>query len=47
MGPKPGADIGPKATFVGWSRAEIAGRLLDLGVPYDITQSCYRDANRR
>ena len=38
-------DVGtkPETAFVEWSKTEIAERGLDLGVPYDMTWSCYRD----
>ena len=40
---KPETDIKLKALFVEWSKTEIAERGLDLGVPYEMTWSCYRD----
>ena len=43
VGTKPETTISLEAPFVEWSKAEIAQRGVDLGVPYDITWSCYRD----
>lgn len=43
VGTKPETDIELIAPFVEWSKTEIAERGLDLGVPYDLTWSCYRD----
>ena len=43
VGTKPETEIGLKAPFVEWSKTEIAERGLELGVPYGITWSCYRD----
>ncbi|WP_123620015.1 7-cyano-7-deazaguanine synthase QueC [Halorubrum sp. CSM-61] len=42
-GTKPGTEIDLVAPFVEWSKAEIAERGLELGVPYELTWSCYRD----
>jgi 7-cyano-7-deazaguanine synthase len=43
VGTKPETEIELKAAFVEWSKTEIAERGLDLGVPYEMTWSCYRD----
>jgi 7-cyano-7-deazaguanine synthase len=43
VGTKPETDIDLKSPFVEWSKTEIAERGLKLGVPYEITWSCYRD----
>jgi len=43
VGTKPETEIDLKAPFVEWSKTEIAERGLELGVPYEITWSCYRD----
>jgi len=40
---KPETEIELKAPFVEWSKTEIAERGLELGVPYEMTWSCYRD----
>jgi len=42
VGTKPDTDIEIVAPFVEWSKTDIAERGLELGVPYDITWSCYR-----
>jgi 7-cyano-7-deazaguanine synthase len=36
-------EIELKPPFVEWSKTEIPEGDLELGVPYDITWSCYRD----
>lgn len=43
VGTKPETDITLQAPFVEFSKTEIAERGLELGVPYEITWSCYRD----
>lgn len=43
VGTKPETEIELIAPFVEWSKTEIAERGLELGVPYEITWSCYRD----
>jgi 7-cyano-7-deazaguanine synthase len=43
VGTKPDTSIELMAPFVEWSKTEIAERGLELGVPYEITWSCYRD----
>lgn len=42
VGTKPETDISVVAPFVEWSKTEIAERGLELGVPYELTWSCYR-----
>ena len=42
-GTKPETSIELTAPFVEWSKTDIAERGLELGVPYDLTWSCYRD----
>jgi len=42
-GTKPETKIELLAPFVEWSKTEIAERGLELGVPYELTWSCYRD----
>jgi 7-cyano-7-deazaguanine synthase len=42
VGTKPETDITLEAPFVEWSKTDIAERGLELGVPYEITWSCYR-----
>jgi 7-cyano-7-deazaguanine synthase len=42
VGTRPETDIEIVAPFVEWSKTDIAERGLELGVPYDITWSCYR-----
>lgn len=41
-GTKPETEISLVAPFVEWSKTEIAERGLELGVPYELTWSCYR-----
>lgn len=43
VGTKPETDIELIAPFVDYSKTQIAERGLELGVPYEITWSCYRD----
>jgi 7-cyano-7-deazaguanine synthase len=43
VGTKPDTEISLEAPFVEWSKTDIAERGLELGVPYEITWSCYRD----
>ena len=43
VGTKPETEIELKAPFVEWSKTEIAEHGLELGVPYEMTWSCYRD----
>lgn len=40
---KPDTNIEFLAPYVEWSKTGIAERGLDLGVPYKLTWSCYRD----
>ena len=42
-GTKPDTSIELIAPFVEWSKTDIAERGLELGVPYEVTWSCYRD----
>lgn len=42
-GTKPETSIELVTPFVDWTKTEIAERGLDLGVPYELTWSCYRD----
>lgn len=42
-GTKPETDIELVAPFVEWSKTDIADRGFQLGVPYELTWSCYRD----
>jgi len=42
-GTKPETEIELKAPFVEWLKTDIAERGLELGVPYEMTWSCYRD----
>ncbi|WP_440991445.1 7-cyano-7-deazaguanine synthase QueC [Haloarchaeobius baliensis] len=42
VGTKPETDITIEAPFVEWSKTDIAERGLELGVPYELTWSCYR-----
>jgi 7-cyano-7-deazaguanine synthase len=41
-GTKPETEIELVAPFVEWSKTDIAERGVELGVPYEITWSCYR-----
>lgn len=43
VGTKPETEIELVAPFAKWSKTEIAERGLELGVPYELTWSCYRD----
>jgi 7-cyano-7-deazaguanine synthase len=43
VGTKPETEVSLEAPFVEWSKTDIAEQGLELGVPYDITWSCYRD----
>ncbi|MFP9059915.1 7-cyano-7-deazaguanine synthase QueC [Natrialbaceae archaeon A-chndr2] len=43
VGTKPETQIDLVAPFVDWSKTEIAKRGFELGVPYELTWSCYRD----
>ncbi|PSQ06261.1 7-cyano-7-deazaguanine synthase QueC [Halobacteriales archaeon QS_6_71_20] len=43
VGTKPETDVRIEVPFVEASKTDIAERGLDLGVPYDLTWSCYRD----
>jgi 7-cyano-7-deazaguanine synthase len=43
VGTKPETEITLEAPFVEWSKTDIAERGLELGVPYELTWSCYRD----
>lgn len=43
VGTKPATSIDLVAPFVDWSKTEIVKRGLELGVPYDLTWSCYRE----
>ncbi|MDZ5811415.1 7-cyano-7-deazaguanine synthase QueC [Halorubrum sp. AD140] len=42
-GTKPETEIELVSPFAEWSKTEIAERGLELGVPYELTWSCYRD----
>ncbi len=42
VGTKPETEIDLCAPFVDWTKTEIAERGLELGVPYELTWSCYR-----
>lgn len=42
IGTKPETDIELRAPFVEWSKTDIAERGVQLGVPYELTWSCYR-----
>jgi 7-cyano-7-deazaguanine synthase len=42
LGTKPETDLELAAPFVEWSKTDIAERGLKLGVPYELTWSCYR-----
>ena len=42
VGTKPDTEIELVAPFVEWSKTDIAERGLELGVPYELTWSCYR-----
>ncbi|AQL42739.1 7-cyano-7-deazaguanine synthase QueC [Halorientalis sp. IM1011] len=42
-GTKPDTEIDLVAPFVEWSKTDIAERGLELGVPYELTWSCYRE----
>ena len=43
VGTKPETTIELEAPFVEWSKTDIAERGRELGVPYEMTWSCYRD----
>ena len=43
VGTKPDTEIDLVAPFVDWSKSDIARRGLELGVPFELTWSCYRD----
>jgi 7-cyano-7-deazaguanine synthase len=43
VGTKDETDIAIEAPFVEWSKTDIAERGGELGVPYELTWSCYRD----
>jgi 7-cyano-7-deazaguanine synthase len=43
VGTKEETQIDLRAPFVQWSKTDIVERGLELGVPYEITWSCYRD----
>lgn len=43
IGTKAETDIELVTPFVDWSKTQIAERGLELGVPYDLTWSCYRE----
>lgn len=40
-----GGDLHMEAPFVQWSKADIVKRGLELGVPYELTWSCYEGAD--
>jgi len=44
VGTKPETNIDLIAPFVDWSKTDIAARGVELEVPYEITWSCYREA---
>ena len=43
-GTRPETDIDVVPPFAEWSKSDVAERGLELGVPYDLTWSCYREA---
>lgn len=43
LGTRPDTNIELRAPFVEWSKTDIVERGTELGVPYDITWSCYRN----
>ena len=43
VGTKPETEIELIAPFVEWSKTDIAERGLELGVPFEMTWSCYKD----
>jgi len=44
-GTKPETEIDLIAPFVEWSKTDIAERGMELGVPYELTWSCYRESS--
>ena len=40
-----GGELRMEAPFVEWSKADIVKRGLELGVPYELTWSCYEGGN--
>ena len=42
VGTKPETEISLEAPFVEWSKTDIAEHGLELGVPFNLTWSCYR-----
>ncbi|WP_115865543.1 7-cyano-7-deazaguanine synthase QueC [Halorussus litoreus] len=42
-GTKDDTDIEIRAPFAEWSKTDVAERGVELGVPYDLTWSCYRE----
>lgn len=42
LGTKPDTDIDLVAPFADWTKTAIVERGVELGVPYDLTWSCYR-----
>jgi 7-cyano-7-deazaguanine synthase len=44
VGTRPETQIDIQAPFVEWSKTDIAERGQELGVPYDITWSCYQES---
>ena len=42
VGTKADTEIAVRAPFAEWTKADIAERGVELGVPYDLTWSCYR-----
>jgi 7-cyano-7-deazaguanine synthase len=45
VGTKPDTDIDLNAPFAEWSKTDIVERGIELGVPFEQTWSCYRDAS--
>ena len=43
VGTKPETEISLEVPFVEWSKSDIAQHGTDLGVPFELTWSCYRD----
>lgn len=44
VGTKPETDVSVAAPFAEWSKTQIVERGLELGVPFEHTWSCYREA---
>ena len=41
-----GGQLRMEAPFVAWNKAQIVKRGLELGVPYELTWSCYEGGER-